>query len=491
MFRTILLSLGMTSQVFLSADLGANVDEALPPCPTEPKPARRQLPPPTEYWGAKLVEREDGLMLWRSESGKEFINVGVFGEQLQGVQKDVALNKRQSASLAYLIGNAERLAGAPDALTWRSNYSTNYDTLMISPPWSGGYAQSSIISGFLTLHEAQPTAGWLAMAVQAGLAYGVPTAQGGYLERLPNGCVWFEELTSVDIAKSGQSPHICNGHIYATLHLTRLARASGDDRIRRLAAEGERSLKAMMKQFDNGTWVRYDLSPRVWDLRFCLNLSLDEAFGGADAVVGPLIQRIELRRCGIGGSPVLLCLGEQDDDVGAWRIGDGSYGSDFGVVPWGPRVAASAEDSHLRGRRVRSGKSVFVLELPQGAETDYFREPYLQMRVFYRDIGSPGSLDVMVFSMREQVNNEYAELPGVAHRLSGDGALRVLEKSVRLCDLGKSSLTAWKVTNAYVRPLAALEQLTGDAFYRDWRIRLEGQVRCLSETYPHLEFGKR
>lgn len=143
------------------------------------------------------------------------------------------------------------------------------------------------------------------------------------------------------------------------------------------------------------------------------------------------------------------------------------------------------------GRRIRPGKSVFVLELPAGAEIDYFREPYLQLRVFYRDVGSSGGLDAMVFSTREQVNNEYARLPGPGHWLLGDGQLRVLEKSVRVCDLAKSSLTAWKITNAYVRPLADLERLTGDAFYRDWRIRLEGQVRALSEQYPHLKFGER
>jgi hypothetical protein len=430
-------------------------------------------------------------MVFRSDSGEEFINVGVFGEQLTAVRKDVALTKRQSASLEWLMANGQRLGADGAALVWRSDYETNYNTLVFAPPWSGGYGQASIISGFLALHEAQPDAGWLSVAVQAGLSYGVPATEGGFLERLPNGCIWFEELTSPEVSRQGKSPHICNGHIYAVLHLLRLAKLSGDERILRLAEEGERSLKVMLQLYDNGTWIRYDLSPRVWDLRFCLNYRSDRPSGAVPEHDGPRIERIELRRCGSDGSSVVLCIGEQDDADGAWRIGDGSYGADFGVVPWGPREATESGDGQRRGRRIRPGKSVFVLELPEGAEIDYFREPFLQLRIYYRDLGPPGTLDAMVFSMREQVNNEYASLPGTAHRLLGDGQLRVLEKGVRICDLAKSSLTAWKVTNAYVRPLADLERLTGDAFYRDWRIRLEGQVRALSEQYPQLKFGDR
>lgn len=463
----------------------------MPPCSADPKPARRQLPPQTEYWRSKFVERPDGLRVWRSERGDEFINVGVFGEDLQAVQRGVDLTKRQAAALKWLTEHAEQLPGGEGALIWRSNYETNYNALVFEPPWSGGYGQASIISGFLALHEADPNAGWLDRAVRAGLAYDVPTTDGGLGERLPNGCIWFEELTSPAIAKAGLSPHICNGHIYATLHLLRLAKVSGNSRIQQLAEEGQRSLKLMMRLFDNGTWIRYDLSPRRWDIRFCLNYVADSVSGGVAPSSGPFIRGFELRRFGMHGEPTRLCVGVDGDDDGAWRIGDGKYGSEFGVVPWGGRERRGIGKEIETGRSLQTGKSVFVLELPPGADTDYFHEPFLQLRIFYRDSGSPGTLDAMIFSFREQVNNEYAELPGSPHRLHGDGQLRVLEKSVRLCDLASSSLTAWKVTNAYVKPLAALESITGDPFYREWRLRLEAQVRALAEAYPHLEFGKR
>lgn len=40
------------------------------------------------------------------------------------------------------------------------------------------------------------------------------------------------------------------------------------------------------------------------------------------------------------------------------------------------------------------------MELPPGADTDYFREPYLRLRVWYVDSGSGGSLDALVFVAR-------------------------------------------------------------------------------------------
>jgi hypothetical protein len=143
-------------------------------------------------------------------------------------------------------------------------------------------------------------------------------------------------------------------------------------------------------------------------------------------------------------------------------------------------------------RRLQSGKSVFVLELPAGAETDYFREPFLMLKVLYIDCAAgKGALDAMVFSMREQVNNEYAELPGSRHELLGDGQVRCLEKSVRICDLGKSSLTAWKIVNAYIKPLRQLGELTGDPFFAEWADRLAKQVDALKASYPDLKFGYR
>ncbi len=138
---------------------GVDGADGMPPCSSEPKPARRQLPPQAAVWSAKLVERDDGLMVFRSDSGSEFINVGVFGEQLAVVRKDVALTKRQSASLAWLKANGQRLGADGAALVWRSDYETNYNTLVFAPPWSGGYGQASIISGFLALHDAQADAG--------------------------------------------------------------------------------------------------------------------------------------------------------------------------------------------------------------------------------------------------------------------------------------------------------------------------------------------
>ena len=451
-----------------------------------PKPARRELPAQTEYWKAKLVERSDGLRVWVGAQGEEFINVGVFGETLMVINPGDSLSLRQQASIAWLEQHKESLS--KEALVWRSNYATNYNDQMFTPPWSGGYGQASIIAGFLALHAANQEPKWLDLALRAGLAFGVPTVDGGFCERLPNGSLWFEELTSPEAAKAGRSTHIINGHIWATLQLVRLAKATGDARISRLASEGQRALKASIGLFDNGTWIRYDLSPRRYDLRFCLSYRPTEAPSVEGPFVGPCITKIELAHADARYRPVELCIGVAEDDAGAWRLGDGKWGAEFGVVPWGGREVVGDRQC----RRLQSGKSVFVLELPAGAETDYFREPFLMLKVWYIDCAAgKGALDAMVFSMREQVNNEYAELPGSRQELLGDGQVRCLEKSVRICDLGKSSLTAWKIVNAYIKPLRQLGELTGDPFFAEWADRLAKQVDALKASYPALKFGDR
>ena len=457
-------------------------------CRGSMKPPRRELPEQTECWKSKLVELDDGLLVWRSPEGREFINPGVFGEQLLGLKPGTALTARQVAASRWIKSHAEPLAEGNDAVVWRCYYATNYFDLLLQPPWTGGYAQASIIGGLLALHSSQPEGGWLDLALRAGRAYGVPTEEGGLGERLPNGCLWFEELTNPETAKAGLSPHICNGHIWATLQLMKLARVSGDRLITELANEGSTALKAMLGMFDNGQWIRYDLSPRRYEIRFCLWFNRDSPARGSDGLDGPSIHQIELEYLGTAGSAVRLCVGVDGDDAGAWRVVNGSYGADFGVVPWG----AGRLDSEGRGcRSLRDGKSVFVMELPPGAEVGYLAEPFLRLRVWYVDNAASGTLDAMVFSMREQVGNEYARLPGSPQRLLGDGKLRCMEKGVRLCDLEKSSITAWKVLAAYVQPLLELESITGDSFYREWRIRLEEQVEKLKSDYPQLKFGDR
>ena len=480
--KTVLAVKRLPLRDYISAEL--KVDD-LPKCKADPKPVRRVLPAQTDYWKAQIEELPDGLMVFKSDTGGIYINVGVFGEELMSLTKTSPMNNRQKASLAWLESNKEPLGES--AVVWRSNYATNYKDLLFEPRWSGGYAQASIIGGLMKLYEITQEKQWLSLAIQAGLSYGVSTTQGGFGERLPNGCLWFEELTSPTIAKAGLSPHICNGHIWATLHLTRLARLSGDERITQLAREGELSLKAMMPMFDNGSWIRYDLSPNRYDLRFCLQYWSDVPPAKGDGLVGPRICMIQLQQCGTDDNAIQLCIGEEGDDEGAWRIINGSYGDDFGVVPWCERQSHADRSC----RSIVPGKSVFIMELPVGAEVDYFKEPYLRLQIYYFDIGAPGILDARVFSFREQVNNEYADLPGGAHRLLGDGRLRLLEKSVRLSDLAKSSLTSWKISVAYIKPLKELEAITGDTFYTLWRIRLQAQVDALKSQYPDLIFGNR
>lgn len=469
--------------------LALSDDTPMPACPDDPKPAARRLPEETEYWRSKKVERSDGLVVWRAESGREFINPGALGEQLIGVKPDVALTPAQAAALKWISDNATALPAGGDAVTWHADYQTNFSDVLIDPPWSGGFVQASIIAGLIAMHSGHPQDGWLDLALRAGLAYGVGTDVGGLGERLPNGCLWFEELTTPDLAKAGRSPHICNGHIWATLQLVRLAQLTGDDRIATLAAEGQRSLKLMLEMYCNGQWIRYDLSPRRYEVRFCLAFEADARSLDSKAASGPLVCKAEIARVDSQdkGERVELCIGVSGDDSGAWRVLSGTYGQDFGVVTWGDPLLEAAR----HGRRIRQGKSVFILELPPGADTDYFREPYLRLRVWYVDSGSGGSLDALVFSLREQVNNEYSKLPGVAHRLVGNGHLKVLEKTVRVCDLGKSSMNSWKITNAYVNPLRELGRQTGDPFFETWARRLEGQVDALKAAYPTLEFGKR
>lgn len=469
---------------------GLSQDAPMPACPDDPKPAARRLPEQTEYWRSKIVERSDGLVVWRAESGRELINPGALGERLVGVKPDVALTPAQAAALKWISDNATALPAGGDAVTWYADYQTNYGDLLIDPPWSGGYQQASIIAGLIAMHSGHSQDGWLDLALRAGLAHGVGTDVGGLGERLPNGCLWFEELTTPALAKAGRSPHICNGHIWATLQLVRLAQLTGDDRIAMLAAEGQRSLKLMLEMYCNGQWIRYDLSPRRYEVRFCLAFEADASSLDGKAC-GPLVCKAELARVdpedNSRGGRVELCIGMLGDDSGAWRLLNSTYGQDFGVVTWGDPLLEAAE----HGRRIRQGKSVFIMELPPGADTDYFREPYLRLRVWYVDSGSGGSLDALVFSWREQVYNEYSRLPGVPHRLVGDGQLKVLEKTVRVCDLGKSSNTAWKITNAYVNPLRELGRQTGDPFFETWARRLEGQIEALKAAYPALEFGKR
>ncbi len=464
-------------------------DAPMPACPDDSKPAARRFPEQTEYWRSKIVERSDGLVVWRAVSGREFINPGVLGEQLMGAKTGVALTPAQAAALKWISDNATALPARGDAVTWCADYQTNYSDLLIDPPWSGGFMQASIIAGLIAMHSVHPQDGWLDLALRAGLAFGVDTDVGGLGERLPNGCLWFEELTTPDLAKAGRSPHICNGHIWATLQLVRLAKLTGDDRIAMLAAEGLRSLKLMLEMYCNGQWIRYDLSPRRYEVRFCLAYEADARSLDGKAASGPLVCKAELARVDSRdqGKGVELCIGVPGDDSGAWRVLNSTYGQDFGVVTWGDALLEAAR----HGRRIRQGKSVFIMELPPGADTDYFREPYLRLRLWYVDSGSEGSLDALVFSLREQVNNEYSRLPGVPHRLVGDGHLKVLEKTVRVCDLGKSSNTAWKITNAYVNPLRELGRQTDDPFFETWARRLEGQIEALKAAYPALEFGKR
>ncbi len=369
-------------------------------------------------------------------------------------------------------------------MTWRSNYATNYSDQVFTPPWSGGFGQASIIAGLLALHTSNGEAKWLQLALRAGLAFGVPTVAGGFCERLPNGSLFFEELTSPEVAAAGRSPHIINGHIWATLQLVRLAKATGDPRIAELANEGERTIKATMSMFDNGTWIRYDLSPLLYDIRFCLTFE-PHLLPPTPLASGPLVAKIELLHVDPRYKPVELCVGVAGDDAGAWRLGDGRWGWEFGVVPWGDQETAG----EMRGRRIRPGKSVFVMEYPAGAEADYFHEPLLRLRVWYVDDGSDrGTLNAMVFSMREQVNNEYAEIPGIYHELLCDGKVRCLEKSIRICDLGKSSMSLWKIEKAYIAPLEQLRVETGDAFYGEWVERLKRQVASLRAAYPALKF---
>ena len=424
-------------------------------------------------------------MVRRSEgSGRDYVNPGIFGEQLAAI-RHLPLGQSEAAALRWLEANAVPLGSG---IVWRCDYDTVYNEDVITAPWSSGYAQASIIGGLLSLHSLTDDNRYLELAVKAGRAYAVATDAGGLAERLSNGRIWFEEITTPELARQGRSPHVCNGHLWATLQLSRLGRRSGDRSVQELAREGVGSIKAMLPTFDSGSWIRYDLYPRRSEIRFALvftpRTSGPAGVQEAHSLRGPCISAVTLRVPGQAERAIRLRIGAIDDDEGAWRVLSGSYGSEFGVIKWGPRDVSSGVEC----RRVASGKSVFALELPEGADQDLFREPFLELCVDWLDDGSPGSLDARVFGMREQVESEFAELPGSAAECVADGSRHALVKTVRLCDLSPSSIPCWKITGAYVQPLRALREESGDSAFGDWADRLEGYMARLRAEYPDRRF---
>ncbi len=234
------------------------------------------LPPKTEYWqGEQGLDLND---LTTIVNGKRFRNPSNWG--ITGLSQaewnfwaprsahfDAACNQNvpfsheQRVSIRQIIANKQRLKSG--GLTWFYDYATTINDILVEPPYNSAFSQASIVHTLLFNACMTKNPEYLQLAKQAGFALIAPIERGG-LTNADYGLTWFEEAP----LPSGLNHYILNAHIYSANVLFLLAEQTSDERFRRAAMAGVRSLEKVFLEFDAGNWVRYDLRPRYSRMYF-------------------------------------------------------------------------------------------------------------------------------------------------------------------------------------------------------------------------------
>lgn len=393
--RLILASLAAASCATLAA-----CDVSSRPERTTHKPPPLEVPPQTPLSSPEVGP--DGVLAHHLPDGTRVHNV--FEVAMQALDGQAWLDGARSGLLprlprtaridapgqaeayAWLEARAEPLGAG--AAVWLYEFDNTYNDVSVEAPWPSAFGQAYVLWALLRRHAATNAEPHRALCMRAVRAFAVPVRDGGLQALLPDGCAFFEEVPTA------RSPHILNGHMVATLALLDAADALGDPLALSLAARGVATLEHHLADFDLGDWSRYDLNPKKGELLFRL---LPEPPG---AVID--VDRIVLRRADKIDEAVVLDVGADDDDRGAWRVFGGS---------WGGRQRRDGRTT----RAVSGDDAGVILQLPRLVFDDWASVPAHELVVRYAARGA-GEL---VAGVRDNRHGDVV-------RFSSLGALRAL-----------------------------------------------------------------
>ncbi|MDF1502346.1 D-glucuronyl C5-epimerase family protein [Roseisolibacter sp. H3M3-2] len=158
-------------------------------------------------------------------------------------------NARPEGWRERFLAAARWFAEQPDG-----RFAYTFDAGPMRAPWLSCIGQGQGLSVLTRAAVATRDDAWLDAARRAVPVLGVPVAEGGLLDRLPDGSPFLEEYP-------GSYAHVLNGCLHALVGLDDLARA-GDDAGVALRDAVLAATAANVGRWDAGGWSTYDLGMR-------------------------------------------------------------------------------------------------------------------------------------------------------------------------------------------------------------------------------------
>lgn len=221
-----------------------------------------------EYHGLQIgVQRsvlavaERGLVYWQRFFQPEDVGVQLSYDWRRHPKNKEADPQDPKQALSMLLACADWLR---DEVVWCNNgefavwvypYPFSYGT---QPGWRSAHAQAVGLQLLARAQEVSPDGHYMSSAKGLFMAFSVPVAEGGLLERTHHGGVWFEKMADAN----NQQPKVLNGMLFALLALHDLAERTGNAEAAALFEEGVQGVLPCLPLYDLGDWSAYDVSGR-------------------------------------------------------------------------------------------------------------------------------------------------------------------------------------------------------------------------------------
>jgi heparosan-N-sulfate-glucuronate 5-epimerase len=173
---------------------------------------------------------------------------------------DAAVRQKFFNCIEWLANNLTyRDSYALYEFTWQQPF---YAT--VGTPWYSGLSSGRAIEAFTYAYEISNSPKYIAYTKLLLLGFYQPIQRGGFTYQENNGW-WYEEYADSNL----HTPHVINGHIYATLGVYRLWLTTQNDSARFIYQKGIKSLRNNLPHYDAGDgWSYYDLQKKKSDKQY-------------------------------------------------------------------------------------------------------------------------------------------------------------------------------------------------------------------------------
>ncbi len=173
---------------------------------------------------------------------------------------DTAVRQKFFNCIAWLINNiVYRDSYAIYEFNWQQPFYPKVGT-----PWYSGLASGKAIEALTYAYEISDSSQYIDYAKLLLRGFYQPIQQGGFTYQENDGW-WYEEYADADL----HTPHVINGHIYATLGVYRLWLITKSDSAKFIYEKGIESLRNNLRHYDTGDgWSYYDLQQKKSDKQY-------------------------------------------------------------------------------------------------------------------------------------------------------------------------------------------------------------------------------